>query len=768
MMSETSIEKIQKEAKKMDQDVLRAVYALNMCTVSVSQIVDYNDEYILEQEYEAILNNLNLEKMPKAEALKNILVQLLNTITFFRIQEIKKQAIEKKYQDGIKNAIWHAIPNLNVIVAGGGVPSPYSIATQVGIGYMNYRKEKSRVKNEKEKEEMELRITALEQFNALRRELFTTAWELAEEYNFEDRLRLTEKQIKQYNQIIMDQNELRKYARLEAIQDKFEAFPPFWYFFGHTACYIAGDETLSLDDNERDMYREKAKQHFTRYEELNKFNILREDQMTSAFALEFIDLLLLEKHPDRKRINNLIAIADEMSGNSLDIKELCAISYLKIGNTDKAALLFKQLVNEDYNAVTNAKILSRIYVSQFLQGAGDTAKLEYKTLKLRIGEENAEYLYPMPENKVDDKLLLEEHSRKQKDHIQRDYGGALKNYFDRYIVRFNALIPAPYGYKSAEEYYADTEHQISVRCGKIKAILDSKGRDEFIEKIKSVDFIHKYHELLNDMLAGCDDLEIWRSSEAHDQIIESLRAILRPKAERLLVINSNMATGVFSETDYRSLQTELGIKPIIEELSGKMLDAIDESINNIELMNYFDDAEYNLVEFCNNHNITLDSSYEDTEKLVEEEFQYIEPRVIGLDDETEKKRDARLKDMKKALKNSATDLILNNSKDIVVLLPGSPEFDDYFRNPKLKKTYGLKDKTLAILDDNSKKNKDLVFTEDSIFVVEKYTLKKQHLYKDIKSKDTKKGFVLDFGWGNEYYNENVDVQKLYEIIDGFR
>ena len=47
-------------AEKMydKQEQLRAAYALNMCTVSVSQIVDYNDEYILEQEYEAILNNL--------------------------------------------------------------------------------------------------------------------------------------------------------------------------------------------------------------------------------------------------------------------------------------------------------------------------------------------------------------------------------------------------------------------------------------------------------------------------------------------------------------------------------------------------------------------------------------------------------------------------------------------------------------------------------------------------------------------------------------
>ena len=74
-----------------EEEKLRAAYVLNMCTVSVAQIVDYNDEYILEQEYESILNNLNLEQMPKDEALLNIMKELLDTITFFRIYEKKKK-----------------------------------------------------------------------------------------------------------------------------------------------------------------------------------------------------------------------------------------------------------------------------------------------------------------------------------------------------------------------------------------------------------------------------------------------------------------------------------------------------------------------------------------------------------------------------------------------------------------------------------------------------------------------------------------------------
>ena len=100
-----------------NEEKRKAAYALNLCMISVSQIIDYNDIYILEQEYDSILNNLNLEEMPKDEALLDILKQLLNVITFFRIQEGDKFFVEREYQQRMKDAIWSAVPNLGVIVA---------------------------------------------------------------------------------------------------------------------------------------------------------------------------------------------------------------------------------------------------------------------------------------------------------------------------------------------------------------------------------------------------------------------------------------------------------------------------------------------------------------------------------------------------------------------------------------------------------------------------------------------------------------------------
>lgn len=82
---------------------------------------------------------------------------------------------------------------------------------------------------------------------------------------------------------------------------------------------------------------------------LNKYNILRQDQLTAACALEHIDLLLECDKPDLKKVDKLLDEAVRSAKNSNDIIELCALTYLKIGNQNAAQKLLRILVNEDYN-----------------------------------------------------------------------------------------------------------------------------------------------------------------------------------------------------------------------------------------------------------------------------------------------------------------------------------------------------------------------------------------------------------------------------------
>ena len=142
------ITKMQNGSFDFHDSKIKTAFALNLCTVSVSQIIDYNDVVVLEQEYDTILNNLNLESIPKDEALLNILKQLLDTITFFRMQEGDRKFIDREYQNKMKNAIWNAVPSVGFIFASGNpITFLTSLASQVGIGYMNYRKSKAENKN---------------------------------------------------------------------------------------------------------------------------------------------------------------------------------------------------------------------------------------------------------------------------------------------------------------------------------------------------------------------------------------------------------------------------------------------------------------------------------------------------------------------------------------------------------------------------------------------------------------------------------------------
>ena len=132
------------EMAKEKVDQITAAYALNLWTVSISQIIDYNDVNVLEQEYNTIMNNLNLENMPDDEALLDVIKEIMDEITFLRISEGDKKIIEKTYQHQLKNAVWSAVPNVGAIFATSNpVAMGVTLATQVGIGYMNYRRNRS-------------------------------------------------------------------------------------------------------------------------------------------------------------------------------------------------------------------------------------------------------------------------------------------------------------------------------------------------------------------------------------------------------------------------------------------------------------------------------------------------------------------------------------------------------------------------------------------------------------------------------------------------
>lgn len=381
-------------------DKVKAAYALNLCTVSISQIIDYDDINILEQEYNSILNNLNLEQFPKDEPLLDVLKGILDTINFYRISEGDRKLVDLEYQQRMKSAIWSSIPSVGAIFATSNpIALGLTLATQVGIGYMNYRRNRAEYQLSREKAEWQLESGLMRQLNGLRQTLFETSWRLAEEYNFPDEYRLTDQQIDEYNKILMDTNSLKRFNKLNFIKDKFSAYPPFWYQIGSTANSIYRDESLGLDPDTREIFRKHAIDYFEKYAELNRFNLLRHDILTSSWALEYVDLLDLTCDDGKCKARDLVTVAERYSGNSNDVLELCAYAYLKLSDYENAARVFNILVNNGYNVSVNAKVLSAIYIQKTRQAeTQESAMRDYKMLKLIV---DSKYMIPMPESNVD-------------------------------------------------------------------------------------------------------------------------------------------------------------------------------------------------------------------------------------------------------------------------------------------------------------------------------------------------------------------------------
>lgn len=781
------ISKQAKEKEYSEEEKLKAAYALNLCTVSVSQIIDYNDILVLEQEYEMILNNLNLENMPKDEALLNILKQLLDTITFFRIQEGDKKFIEKEYQHKMKNAVWSAVPNFGLIVAGGNpITMAVSLASQVGIGYMNYRKAKAENKLEQERQNWKLQRAAIEQLNGLRRELFDTAWRLADEYNFPDEYRLTEKQIGQYNTILMDADSIRKYERLDSIKNKFMAYVPFWYHFGNTANQIAQDLHFSVETRNR--YREYAISHFEIFHKLNNKNLLREDQIASACALEYIDLLVAEKDADK--INELIEFAVKSSGGSCDVLELCAMAYLNARNINSAEIILRQLVNEDYNAILNAQILSNIYVSNFVYKYNpEIALFNYEILETRVAKD---YLFPVPEDGIYDiEKLNMAFCEKQRIVLRTKYHIALNEFIKKYTIKYNKVFPTPNVSKEYDDtYFLDGEAERTKRIENLDAVLSSHRRKlAFCDRLKDDMIVYNLFEVINEMYEAVSKFRIIEDYEFLEIVLTSGIVKCKDSINKMMDAVSNnkiddINIDMLSELSFNDIVYEF-----FKELDNQLMDYVDkcENMNNIAV------AETELRRFCTSQGLP------DSEKLYREKNnlklkpsskKIFSPRLLGLD-YAEIERANELKRKFKEIVDQRKDRLIIGDKTML-LLDGTTDFDNYFRKMNTDEMQKWKKNTVTIVDAKGLLDIDLLITVKGIVVIRQNSVKELVLYDNVKLEndvlvcdgydsnilgDAVLGLVSPYiliamktydkmikKTNIKYKNKSVDLSELYSLI----
>ena len=759
--------------KLTEEEKEKAAYALNMCTVSVSQIIDYKDLNILEQEYDAILNNINLEQMPKDEALLHILKQILDTITYFRIEEGDKKLVEKEYQQKMKNAIWSAVPNFGLIVAGGSpLTMAISLASQVGIGYMNYRRNREEYNLDKERQLWQLQRSAIEQFNGLRRELFDTAWRLADAYDFPDEYRLTERQISQYNSILTDTDELRKYERLEFIKEKFNAYPPFWYFIGNVANYIAGNSTLKLSESTRKIYKEKAKSYFEKYEKLNKFNILREDKLISTCALEHIDLLIEEENgivkKNESKINELLTMALKSAGNSFDVIELCAITYLKLNKKEEAAKLLRMLINEDYNTIINAQLLSSIYVYDYYKSknsANECAQItaDYELLSERVGKD---YLFPLPEKNENILLLEGNFGSKQKIILKSMFTSFLQSLLQKYSIEWNKISSVfELGKDYPNSFFLDTDAAKNRRNNEIKKIfMHSEKAEHYRERMANADYSLNLLRILNTVYNTIFKFNFFGDEALLNNVEDSVLKAINECKDEINGIQDSMLNKKFNIKEYQASQN-ISVERFMHDSIEILLDYIKQKIDRIDNLNEITSIESDLRAFCIKNDIKdqlslVNDGPEVLQPEIEDRFY---PSLLGHKTVVAKKNSDFVKEMTSFVKERMKDIVCAN-KNLQIYYNGEPGFDNYFYNERFNEFGSLKRHSIMIVSGGCTKDVDLIFTTEGVVTVIEQRVKYNCKYMEIDKK--KNAIELYNGYFRplKYENDSLNMNQFYNLI----
>lgn len=819
---EVSVAESSENESKESITPIMAAYALNLCTVSVTQIIDYMDLNIMEQEYEMILNNLNLQNMPDDDALLDILKQILNTVTFFKIDQKEREFVERDYQQKMKNAVWSAIPNVGALITTGLSKNPVmmavSLTASVGTAYMNYRKQKADNLLAHEKELWQLEKSAIEQFDGLKRELFDTAWRLSKHFGFEDQLRLSERQIHQYNSILMDTDDDRRYERLEAIADCFEAYPPFWYQFGHTANLIAlsvrdkieekkskikkieTDRIMGTNNNGDEIYKEllivkrekeelkkiekeyneKAKKHFEKFQAKNKFGLLREDKIASMCDLEYVELLLRKGGCEESDLLIRLKNAANKAGNSLEIIQLCIFSYMKLGKTELAEKYLKMLVNEEYNSIMNAQILSRLYVSDFISGEDkEEPRRNYSNLEKRVP---AKCLFPMPQNGNEDKEVLEKQFIYiQKFSLLKKYEIILNELTKRYSNRFNKCIPLYKDMKADESCFDDTyDSRVKMKAQLLNRITqDELDRNKwFINQLAKEDVLVEYMKVLQEYFSKINRLiELENNPLVGSDCQDLKEAILSPLSEnekenekninkfRLSILNAECEGKELLDLLFDKFSFMFFTQKMLKHFAGM----ITKKMQHIDNMNDIAADESRLFQFCNENSLTIPNEkyVQDTYNQNDSGDDFLIKQLLGNDEYMRiKKRIDFRKDLLELIKDHCgSNNIINrsNKSQLYIRENNDYELEQYFRG--IEGNNYLKSDVLAVIEEKGLSEwfnyTDLWFTTDGLVIVkkDKYNAKYTR-YGDVilESDGIKCGKI-------KYSNkEDVNIKVLGELI----
>jgi len=345
------------EAKSRDQD---SILIINYLTASLVKISTYNDRLMLDQEYNNIINNINLRRIHDEEAINQI-KQMMEVITQLKINETDREFIRKTYDDNIKNAMYEAFSSTK---STGSDPLTWALnaLSSAGTVSLQYKNIVAKYRLKMGEKNWGLKKSDIKKLDELRRTFIGSLWKILNRRKIDDKKRLTESQVKHYIEATKDENGERRYRKLRRMERDFSLYPPYWYNRGFTAARL-GKEADAIKS-------------FEAYEGIAR-GILRNDPMLASVLMNHIGLISIDSQKP-KVISFLRTINDE---SPLDPQGniYTAIVYSRIGMISEAHERLQVNIDNGFLFSTSMRIKGML--TRNMKKGGDLESLLEKMIK---------------------------------------------------------------------------------------------------------------------------------------------------------------------------------------------------------------------------------------------------------------------------------------------------------------------------------------------------------------------------------------------------
>jgi len=363
-----------------DTDARNAVMALNHMHSSLNKIVSYNDKIVLEEEYDNIINNINLTVIKDREIV-NVITYLMDTLTTFKLTEMEKEQFQREYQEKLDNAISGALTGISVSGAD-PISMGISLVTSAGSAYMTYKDGQKNAKKGFDKNKWKLKKDTISELNEIRKDFLLTYWKMMKKYNMPDKWRITERQFTRFVTILKDNDINKKYRQLLRMKKEMSVFPTYWYELSLVA------HKLNKKDDELKAIHE--------YEILND-KLLRHNSYYSLMLANKISYY--DYKVESKKIISMLNKIYAIDPLNAERKLFIAMKYQQMGNTKKAEELLNENIDDNFLPILSQRLKVNMYLK-------DNKNKDYEdTISSLLDKQNlsaSEYLFylgkrPLPQ-----------------------------------------------------------------------------------------------------------------------------------------------------------------------------------------------------------------------------------------------------------------------------------------------------------------------------------------------------------------------------------